>query len=312
MGSKYYSPRWLHKEVYLAPGNVGDIALPGSTFANTEIYPWELRWLSIMGPEVAVNDPPFSTAFGGVDRRFRVNVGMSGEGDINIVNSCCQALCAPSDVQLAHSGNMNMGLRFGFDPTRPYSLPKDSGLVCEVKNNEPDWGSPYPGICFMGYEQVGGYRNPVHLASSRSVGGTLTFGLQTGSDLTFNIADLRNNGRDPVILTDMIFDSFMYGLLAGCLPSLSTLAWRINPSTGLEWMPDPEHIPAGCVAPFNRAMEDVNDIAPRVYSMPPRTMMKPKAELSVDLRMITDPGTTSDKISPLKVHVCLFGYLEVS
>jgi hypothetical protein len=298
----------------MTTGQLGDFHLPGSTFANTEIYPWELRWLSITGPQVTVLESPFSTLLGGVNRRFRMNVGMSGEGDFNIVNLCGQAMCGPSEVQLAHDANMNVGARFGFDPVRPYSLPRDGGLVCEVKNDSADENAEYPGVCFMGYEEVNGYRNPVHLAAALSSAGQGQFFLAPGTDTTLNVADLRNNGRDPVILTDMMLDPLMEeGLLqVSQFPTLSELAWRINPSTGIEWMPDPEHIPAGCIAPFNRGNGDVADQAPRVYSMPPLTILKPKAELSVDLRFIYDAGQGAEYTSSLKVHVCLFGYLEVT
>ena len=297
MTEKYYSPRWLHQHAVVAAG--GTVVLPSQLFANNEVYDWELVFLSIVGTAALDGSGDFQTALGGVARRLRFNVGMSQMGDINLVRSNGHAMLGPDRSYIVHSNTLNAGAWFGFDPHRPYLLPPDTGIAAIVRNDSAT-NIDNLGCLFMGYEQPdgpGGPRNPVHVA------GHAIPEVQPGTQYTMEHADMWNDGEHPAIFTDMVLQGFLINEDETCFDTYDQVVWRINPTTGVQWMPNPILIPVGCICPFNRALFDADDEGPRAYVFPEDTVMRPRQRLSVEVENIS--------LSDQEFDICLFGYLEV-
>jgi hypothetical protein len=296
-----YAPRWLHDEV-IVPAS-GTVYLPSSVFANTEVYPWHLHWLSVVGiPDTTGMEAPWDTAAGGVGRRLRFEVGISQWGDINLVPANTLSMFAQESPMVQSDNLMNPGVHFGF--TRPFPLAPDAGMVCEVQNLNASEVTVKASILFTGFHRVHedgqARRRPAMLA------GTAEEYLQAGgSQDMLDRADLLNNGRDTLYIQDMIMDG-MEGLLdlETFYPALDQLAWRINPSTGIPWMPRPRPIPVGCIAPHNRAEAGWLDEGPKAYEFPEDTILQPRQRLGIKITELSGVAQT--------LHVCLHGLLEVS
>ena len=199
---KFYSPRWLHEYVNIGAGI--DVRGPSQYFANNEIWDWHLVYLSVVGTAETTTSP-YSSTLGGVARRMRFKVGISQQGDINLVESNGHAMFGPDRSYIVHSNDLNAGAAFRFDPEKPYRLPPDSGIGGIVKNNDETYNIDNLGCLFMGYEEPdgpGGLRNPVHF------GGFGYDELQPGTDGILDHADLFNDGRHSATLTDMVLQGF--------------------------------------------------------------------------------------------------------
>lgn len=295
---KFYSPRWLHQFVTI--GATSHLPIPSRFFANNEIWDWHLVYLAIVGTATTDETGDYSNALGGVARRLRFNVGISQQGDINIVPSNGQAMFGPDRSYIVHSNDLNVGAAHIFDPTRPYRLPPDTGIGAVVRNDSAT-NIDNLGCLFMAYEEPegeGGPRNPVH------IGGYAIEELQPGNQYTFDDADLFNDGEHPAIFTDMVLQGFAINEAQASFNTWDQVSWRVNPSTGPNWMPNPQPIPVGCLCPFNRGIADVFDVSPRAYAFPRDTVMHPRQRLSVE--------AFNYSASAQEFHLCLFGYLEVT
>jgi hypothetical protein len=122
-------------------------------------------------------------------------------------------------------------------------------------------------------------------------------------------ADLVNDGETDMLITQMLLQS---GQLTDYvadpggtifLPELNSFSWRVNPSTGTQWMPRPGPIPVGCLAPFSRGMYDWDDEGPRVYTFPDEAVLKPNQRVGMKIRSLSSKSQVVD--------VCVFGMLEV-
>lgn len=291
-------PRWLWQEVKIPQS--GEIVIDPSTFANNTTYPMRLHWLSICG-NAALSGAPYDNASGGVTRRMNVEVGITGYSDINLVPMVGTAFfCAKRYRQKDF-----WGFAGGQSPAEIYlpralRIPRDSGLVVDVQNIEDLTTIPAlyePSIVAHGYYDRS--KLPGFLA------GRMQEDILVGGPLRFNSSDLLNRGREDFIITSISVDTHTYtgDIETGITkPQLTNVAWRINPATGIQWMPQPGPIPLGCIAPFTRVY-DQSDEGPKAYEFPKQIVLAPRQRLGVKF---TDLSTSAQT-----VYVCLHGELEV-
>jgi len=303
-------PRWLWQEVAIPQS--GEVIVDPSNFANTTPYPMRLHWLSICG-KAAVSGAPYDELSGGVTRRFNVEVGITGYSDVNLVPMVGSAFfCARRVIQKDYNGAGSAAHSANVFIPRALRIPKDGGLVVEIQNisNPDDYTvakSVYggylpifqPSIVAQGYHDES--KIPGFLA------GRIPETLLGGGPQRFNCSDLLNQGREDFIITSVNVDSTTatpgyLDVQAEEVPTLNKTAWRINPVTGIQWMPQPDPIPTGCIAPFTRTY-DANDEGPKVYEFPKNVVLTPRQRLGVKF---TDQSSSAQTI-----YVCLHGELEV-
>ena len=307
MGDITYVPRWLHARVTVQENLAIDL-LDAGLFANTDLWPMQLHWLSLTGTVVQEPSGDYANAVGGVARRLFFEVGMSQKGDTSANMALADVLFSPAERAMQHHGPYDYGVKFKF-PT-PVDLPPDSGLVVEMQNHlapgiDIVWN---PGILVNGYkETVTGEREAVQLMGFvKSVDGAP---IEQNTTAVIRSADLFNDGRETMKLYEMMLTPAQLHYtrannVTKRLPQLNQISWRINPTSGPAWMPRPLPIPAGNIAPFNRAMFDMNDEAPRAYVFPEKTMLRPKQRVSIKVGNIS-------ATMPQTFDLCLFGMLEV-
>lgn len=303
-----YTPRWLHKTVTIPASGITKIS--PTSFKNLEVWPWQLHWLSLTGTvavEAQSGDYCFNRVSGGVARRLTWEIGITGEGDINLVEDMTDCIMGINERVPQYHDLDDSAFRFRFPV--PFSLAPDSGVVAQVRNNYLNtnittWD--YPGIVLNGYqkrERVG--KTPAQLA------GHGPQSMAYGFTHLIDSADMMNNGLDPLFLTEMLItpgqiatDKTEDDPITVYTPEANQLLWRVNPSTGVPWMPRAEPIPAGNIAPFNRGIVDIYDEAPRAMRFPQGTIMKPRQALGMKIRNLSSMAQ--------EIDICLFGLLEVS
>ena len=303
------TPRWLHEKVTVPAGSITRVS--PTAFKNLESWDWHLHWLSVTGlatEESTAGDYGYDSPAGGVGRRLTWRIGITGEGDINLVEDMTDCVFGINERLTQLHDVDDVACRFRFPI--PFVLAPDTGIVAQVRNDYFETAATtwdYPAIVLNGYqkrpERVG--KTPAQLA------GTGPQALAYGATHIIESADLLNNGRDPLYLTEMLItpcqiatDSTGEYTSLMLAPQLNRLHWRINPSTGVPWMPRKALIPAGNIAPFNRAIWDFDDQAPRAMRFPEGTALKPKQAVSMEIR--------NRSTEPQVVDICLFGLLEVS
>ena len=307
-----YTPRWLHQRIKIPAGEF--VRMDPGVFANTEMWPWALHWMSVTGTVVLDTGEPdyeYDQTVGGVARRLLFEVGHSQYGDINLVYGMTDAFLGSNEAQLNHWDVVDQACKFKFPV--PYSLAPDTGIIAEVQSlNSSAIAIWNPGIIINGYHE--------HTKSPREtamLGGyiksTTTKYLANNATAKIRYADMFNDGRTPMKLYEMMLtpgafrcsvDSQTRYTTLYKYQALNELAWRINPSSGVPWMPRPAPIPVGNIAPFNRGIWDFNDVGPRSYMFPPNTVLEPKQRLGVKVGNMSASDQTID--------VCVFGLLEVS
>jgi len=293
-------PRWLWQEVTIPQS--GEIIIDPSNFANTTAYPMVLSWLSICG-KVATAGAPYDDAAGGVVRRLNVEVGLTGYSDINLVPMVGTAFFCGKRFRQKDLGNASATTVVSADLEIPRALriPRDGGLVVSCQNiHDPDDDVSLisPSIVAQGYHDDS--KIPGVLAGRH----TETITSATGPQL-FNSSDLLNRGREDFIITSItVTDRAVRAAGEGIeiIPQLTSAAWRINPVTGVEWMPQPDPIPTGCLSPFTR-LYDVYDEGPKVYEFPKNVVLQPRQRLGIKL--------TEQSAAAQTVYICLRGELEV-
>jgi hypothetical protein len=307
MGKIQYTPRWLHKTVTI--DTAGEFRIPSTNFANRDPWDWQLQWLSVTG--IVDTDGTGGTYFynftnGGVARRLKWNIGYSQKGDLNLSPIATDAVMGCNFRQRQCYSPFDASLRFDFPI--PFPVPPDTGINAEARFNlkasDTILTEPFPGIVLNGYRKLSnGRKQPAQLAGHYD--GTLPF----STTMALEDADLWNDGDSDLYLTQLLIQPGQltaYTDASGYtefMPHLNGVAWRVNPSTGTPWMPRPESIPAGNIAPYNRAMYDWADESTRVYTFPTETRLKPDQRLGLKLENLS----SSDQL----LDICLFGLLEV-
>jgi len=308
MGETKFVPRWLPQRVTIPAGATRP--LPASGFANTELWPWRLHWMSVTGvPKLETDEDPRRAYMGGVASRLTWQLGISQKGDINLRTLTTDAMLGTAFRLPQKADSTDVPFRFRFPAE--VVLPPDSGLVARVSNTyQVENGVIHsPGILVNGYHGSRGIdREPAQLAAY----GPANLGPK--SAIPLDAADLFNDGGDDMLLHEMM-------LTGGCRllstyegqngdpfgtaawPFGTAHSWRINPTTGIEWMPDPTPIPAGNIAPWNRPQYDPWNAGPRAYVFPEDTVLDPTQRLSVKVGNVDDVAIT--------LNVALFGLLEV-
>jgi hypothetical protein len=130
---------------------------------------------------------------------------------------------------------------------------------------------------------------------------TLTLGQQDVIDA----ADLLNSGREDFIITSISVDAMDHSADNTEVPPYFdpvAISWKINPSSGIQWMPRENPIPIGCLAPTSRYVGTF-DQYPLAYMFPENVVLMPRQRLGIQVTEV------SDNIQ--SIHLCLFGELEV-
>lgn len=289
-------PRWIHAKLTI-PQSGKNIRIDPSLFANTEPWPWNIKWLSLVGnPSTAGGD--YSSVSGGVGRRLNFEIGITGASDINLVPTVGTTLFSSNKLTVGGFNTINQGIRHKFD--RPPILPRDAGLIVDYQNLGADTFG-YPSI--IAYCQGVDSGKPVILAGR----GPASVAYNTSS--TIDSADLMNKGREAVYVKELVLDPESYedsdaGTPATTDVILDQIHWRVNPSVGVQWMPRPNPIPAGNVAPYNRVRGDYYDTGPRVYEFPRGTYLYPRQRLGIRVTEVSAAAQT--------IHLCLYGEVEAS
>lgn len=310
-----YTPRWLHGQVVIPAGQERPIS--AATFANTEIWPLRLYWLSAVSmPMVkSLSGDYVADLVARVWRNVDWQIGISQMGDINLQWASTEALMGRNFRLQQLESETDVGLRFRFPI--PVSLPKDNGIVAQAENTlhlPPFFLDPekrpiyYPAININGYYEARGDR-PLEPAQIIGYGSNT---LLPGVSEQLNHADLYNNGQQEMMLHEMILAAQSRYPTGDNMPDPTTpwgiwpgtaISWRINPTSGPKWMPRPKPIPAGCIAPWNRLPLDIGDLGPRAYTFPEDTILHPRRRVGIRLR-------NRDAIDHT-IDICLFGLMEV-
>jgi hypothetical protein len=315
---KYTVPRWYYTAVKVHHGET--IRVEPDTFANSTKYRMKLTSLSFGSPNPTAydahaqpNEHPTWT------NRLLVTVGKSNCGDMNLVAGSLSSLCG--NLRRVRTVVADSNMARGWRLPTPYMVPRDEGLRVSVEWIKPQYTSKSVAV---GPEESGevtfiakGYKPdgyPAMLAGrvdSFAPGvAVVGAGASRGGMQLMNSADLFNNGKTEIYLTEFLFKELDKYYSGGDLDWFTTgnsfnFAWQVNPSnpTFTQFMPQPRHIPGGLLAPMTRGMDGGAE-SPLVYFFPEGTYLDPKQALSVHLGNTT---TTGD----IEVHVCLAGELEV-
>jgi len=293
MADKHFVPRWRYQRVEIPAEDT--VRLDPVPFSNMEVWPWDLRFLSLTGePVVATEGTTYLSDFGGVAGRVELKMGMSQWGSLNYVPIEAVAMMPPLRRPLTLPSWAVYGSRFQFE--RPIILPPDDTIVAEVQNTSGDAAGGFS-LVFNGYRyREDGTKQPEQLAGR--------YDAELGDNVsdTLDSSDLSNDGEGDIHMVDMILDPTLTP------PAMNTAglksAWKVNPNTGIQWMDQGVLIPEGNLAPFNRLNYDDMDAGPRAFEFPKGTVMRRRQRLETFIRNLTE----QDQV----VHVCLFGYLEVS
>ena len=306
-------PRWIWKQVEIPAS--GEAFIDPSDFANTSAYPMRLHWVSVCG-KVATGDAPYNVVDGGPLRRMDVELGVTGYSDVNLVPSVGLSLFCSGHYTQKYARLAQYDHGVNLELPRPIRIPKDGGLVVEVQNTYNDvltYGqftvNPImrrPTLVGLGYYEES--RIPGILA------GSLKEDLPRYAKTLINSSDLLNRGREAFILTNLSVDSgsavyldFVFEeqsfIIAGLTVNhMTNIAWRVNPVSGVEWMPQNDPIPVGCLAP-NTRVRDTDDEGPKCYNFSRNVVLMPRQRFGLKMTDVSGVAQT--------VNVCLHGELEV-
>lgn len=318
---KYTVPRWYYTHVTVP--SLMELKVEPDAFANNTKYRMRLIALSFGSPNqpsyilgVPAEHPAWTN-------RLLVDIGKSGCSDMNIVSGTLTALCGNMRRIRTLAGSINMGRNWRL-PT-PYMLPRDEGLRVSVEFIKPQYtqgGLPVTPnttgeVTFIakGYS-ADGY--PAMLAGKHAGFGDAAIPAQRGSAVLLNSADLFNNGKREIYLTEFCYKEMeaYYDNTPGhaAYPWFYTgnafnYAWTVNPAnpTFTQFMPQPRHIPTGLLTPMCRNVDGGSE-SPLVYYFPQDTWLDPKQALGI--RFGNTRATVSTATS-IEVHVALAAELEV-
>ena len=310
MGTKLV-PRWIWKRVEVPQS--GTVIVDPADFANTTPYPMKLHWMSVTGTP-AQGSEPYDTDYGGVTRRLTFELGVTGYSDINLVPANGAAIFCPRDYRQKDysarqflSANQGSGVEVWIP--RAQRIPQDGGLVVEVENTiDYTLNDDVSGNMIGKSIIASGYRDDTKIPGF--LAGRLNESLPIGAKMMLNSSDLLNAGREDFIITSLTIDCADTGYYSDRLgfsgydqyPQMTGISWRINPVSGVEWMPQDDPIPAGNLAGFCRGF-DYQDVGPKVYPIPYNTMLMPRQRFGVK---ITELSAAAQEI-----NICVHGELEV-
>ena len=288
----YKCPRWLWGEIDLPAEE--RVEIDPATFSNEEIYRWALTSLMFAGDvKTKTASAPYDNAYGGIGRRVLVEVGKSGCSDMNLVPAPLTALCGNPHKVRQHDNVYNDGVAVRLP--YPYTLPRDTGLDVVFENADIT-AKNMPVMTFI----AKGVRDDGHPAF---LAGESEQAIENGNEIIVSSADLFNRGKDELHIHTLCFKNFDADASAQTLTaSMTHINCLINPTSGMQWMPVTP-IPLGLLAPMNRMLDDLTDLAPHTYFFPRDTYLDPEQRLSVRITNLTDADQ--------KISVALFGTLEV-
>jgi len=297
---KRYVPRWLYSRKQKVPSE-SFIEIDSTIFRNDTIWPMKLEWMSLVS--LGDNLP----IWGGSSHRMHMEMSISRKGPMFPVPQSMSALFTPGVSPRLNCATNSMSVGAGFTFDKEVIIPPNTGIVAEVANqapvNDPEYKWYNPSAIFKCVEEDynSPEKNPVILADR------WPDQLNQGSSKVLRGAGLKNNGLKDVAVRHMnlssggywgsSYDSFDLSL------TYSLLEWRINPTTGVQWMPDPSTIPVGAIAPYNRSYRDDEHVGPRVMEFADNIYMEPTQQLEL--------GVYSEYTTDVSLGLCLFGYLEV-
>jgi hypothetical protein len=341
-----YIPRWLTFSANIEADDTGWIftEIPPDVFVNETLWPWHLEYLAITGLPPWGSLPIGDTAqfWGGLGSCINLELGISGVSDINQV-------VATAGTVMSHKKRFikgpvtNQGRRAGYNNAmsfhrfkHPYILARGNGFQVLFNNSSDtfqyDAQSAYKGIpTFVAYGRGLTSGQPAMLAgtymqSDRPAGTLLDPPIAGGSGISFNSADLVNDGEEDILIHEIglayPFDSYSVAHTVDSLgdPYLDLFAlysnYLINPINGPKWMPGSDPLPMMGVCPFDfpwplagvSAVIPVLQV-PAVYEFPEQTRLLRRQRLSV--RMSNNAKVTGSTTIPIRTNVTLFGYLEV-
>lgn len=289
-----WTPQWLYRHITIDAGET--IRLDPGAFINNQPWPLYLKWLSLAGTVTEDAAGEFSDTLGGVARRLQFEFSMTQKGDINTLFANTQTIFNGHQGLLYSQGN-----RYDFSP--PFPLGPEEGIVAEVVNMTSD-GSDIkrPSIAFTGRRKERKFDGivPAHL------GGGYTSILSPGDSMILNSADLYNNGEEVLWLQQMLLDAGYFTEAGDAFIQLTDkfrIAWRVNPNAGVQWMPNPDPIPVGNLAPMGSYIVDYNDNGPNVWVFPQGTVLRPRQRFGVE---VTNLALTTQQFG-----LCLHGIMEV-
>lgn len=303
---RYWSPQWLYKSA-VKIGAYGTNDLPSSYFRNLLPYPYELHWIAVTGVPALADEGGFHLN-AGIARTVRMNLSISSEGDINYIRTLGATLMSPTHAYHHHFGRFAVGHHLKLP--KETIIPADGGLEVSVKNPGNAWtysDYDYLSALFNGYTlPVGkdGPRNPHHLACIGPAD------LVADGVWNFDCADLQNDGKNDLHVLELILNDVKdpsdgtYGIGA------VQVQWLVNPTLGIPWMPEGEHMPVGNICPFNDVQLPLTGAdffggsGAWAYEFPPNTFLMPRQRLGIELRDLSGENQT--------LNISLFGSLEVS
>jgi len=300
-----YVPRWVAQTLVI-PANTTVLASP-AIFANTDVWPAQLHWLSVTGDvNLTTAETSDNAKSGGVGRRLAWELGLSQEGEINLVAGTTEAFFASNEFRRQCSAPYDDAIRFRF-PIE-YKLAPDSGLVTQVQTLDTLLSAYYPSLVVNGVRDEGrGEYEPAQIAGF--VNGTLAY----PTSMNIDQSDLFNSGKASMYLKEMLIKPSSVTLnptpSTHFWPQMNKTAWRINPNNDIPWMPQDELIPAGNIAPFNRGSHDLWDEGPKAYTFPTGTKLKPRQRLTIRIKNLNETVAPNGDQT---ITICLFSLLEVS
>lgn len=291
-----WTPQWLYRHITIDADET--IRLDPGAFMNNEPWPLHLKWMSLAGSTIIDDSGDFSTYEGGVTRRLQFEFSMTGKGDISA--EWCNGHTVLADGQPVIYGRAS---RYDFSPAFP--LGPEEGINAEYVNIDgiDNLDSQSPGIMFIGLRKERKFNGfvPAHLAAHyhNAVG--------FNDSVTMPSTDLYNNGEEPIWLRQMLV-----GCHSPAQASISTTleiteksraAWRVNPNSGVQWMPNPEPIPVGNLAPFTVHPFDFAGWGPTAWVFPKGCVLRPRQRFGIKLRNLADKTQ--------QFGLCLHGIMEV-
>lgn len=341
--SPHYIPRWLHFKANVSADLTGFAftEIPPNAFANESIYSYHLEYLTISGfpPGAPIGALTSGFFWGGVGNCVNLELGISGVSDINQVTATATTVMGHGPRKVLCPSFSPLG---GGSPPPyyddvliqklkyPYLLSRGNGLNVEFRSSRDDWQfdaiNVYQGVpAFAAHGRSLHGNHPVMIAGThRDSDNPDVFPIITGGGgISFNKADLVNDGQDDVLIDTLCFscpvlnaatitDQFGVGKVAIGVYS----EYLVNPINGPKWMPGSSLIPIMGICPGSLPWPMQNGLQPivhppAVYQFPSSTVLRRRQRLSVRMFNNAVVPEVAPVSMPVRVDVTLFGYMEV-
>jgi hypothetical protein len=120
-----------------------------------------------------------------------------------------------------------------------------------------------------------------------------------GNSIVMSSNDLYNNGEETFWARNLCIND----LVSLAHLENANVGVKINPNSGIPWLPQEDFIPLGNFAPMGIFAYDFLDQGPNVYVFPTSTIMRPRQRLGVE---VTNLSSAEQKFG-----LCLHGLVEV-